>query len=378
MQDNILSGEQSLLLNTHLLNDLTKEELEVTTQALEIKNYESDSVIFAEGELSNDIYLVLEGDLIVGKTFASDGRFFEIAKLGKGRIFGEMAFLDNLPRSATIKSLTKVKLLTLSIKKLKLLNEIGKTIINKINFNIAKDIANNMREVDKKYVTSLHDKLEEYQKRTKFGSLFIAILVLFCVSDLINVLIAQYFPGKDLFHSGIFVWSYIVCLVVPLTVIFYKQYTLKEFGITTQGLGKALIDGLLFTVPMAIGLFGGKLVLLYLLPGLKLRDIDPNYHITILTLFSYLTHAFVQETLVRGGLQTALIQFYDDKKGYKSVILSSAVFSIFHMQFGLVIVIITFFAGIYFGYVKLKNNNIMCVTLVHFLSGMGSFALGII
>jgi len=60
-------------------------------------------IIFNEASPPNGIYLICSGLVEVLKN--SGGKEIMLARLGEGAIFGEMAIIDNVPRSATIKTL---------------------------------------------------------------------------------------------------------------------------------------------------------------------------------------------------------------------------------------------------------------------------------
>ncbi len=73
----------------------------------------ANSIIFSEGDLSSELYLVLAGDLrVLGKVDLDDQRKIKpgFGELGKGDVFGELVLFDDLPRSATVVSLTDVEL----------------------------------------------------------------------------------------------------------------------------------------------------------------------------------------------------------------------------------------------------------------------------
>ncbi len=69
-------------------------------------------LIFRQGELGTEMYIVHEGKVEI---FAvSDGQEKQIAVLEKGDFFGEMSLLDDLPRSASARALTDVRLLEIN------------------------------------------------------------------------------------------------------------------------------------------------------------------------------------------------------------------------------------------------------------------------
>ncbi len=69
-------------------------------------------VIFQDGNSGQSMYIVLEGQVEISKMLGDQKTI--LAKLGAGAIFGEMAILDNQPRSATATAVTNAVLLEIS------------------------------------------------------------------------------------------------------------------------------------------------------------------------------------------------------------------------------------------------------------------------
>jgi CRP/FNR family transcriptional regulator, cyclic AMP receptor protein len=64
-----------------------------------INEYAASQVIFEEGSIGRELFVVLGGSVSIVKM--AQGRPNVIATLGKGEFFGEMAVIDASPRSAT-------------------------------------------------------------------------------------------------------------------------------------------------------------------------------------------------------------------------------------------------------------------------------------
>jgi len=67
-----------------------------------------DKVIFWEGDEAKEMYVIESGRVKITKRVY--GIMVKIADLEKGDFFGEMALLDNAPRSATALAMGKVQL----------------------------------------------------------------------------------------------------------------------------------------------------------------------------------------------------------------------------------------------------------------------------
>ena len=66
-------------------------------------------IIFCEYEPGNDFYFIQEGEVKITKTVGNSIKTLDV--LGAGDIFGEMAILEEQPRSATATAITEVKAL---------------------------------------------------------------------------------------------------------------------------------------------------------------------------------------------------------------------------------------------------------------------------
>ena len=71
-----------------------------------------DTVVFFENEEGDFFFMILEGRIKV-TILGDDGREIILSVLGPGDFFGEMALLDNEPRSATAIAIEETELLSL-------------------------------------------------------------------------------------------------------------------------------------------------------------------------------------------------------------------------------------------------------------------------
>src|SRR5688500_16096621 len=66
------------------------------------REFNDGDLIFAEGDDSREMYVVVEGEVVVTKT--SQRGEITLATLKKGDFVGEMSLLESLPRSATARA----------------------------------------------------------------------------------------------------------------------------------------------------------------------------------------------------------------------------------------------------------------------------------
>ena len=72
-----------------------------------VRTYDAGEEIVREGEAGDALFIVLDGEALV---HAADA---EIAKLGRGQHFGEMALVDRAPRSASVTSLSDTRVMVI-------------------------------------------------------------------------------------------------------------------------------------------------------------------------------------------------------------------------------------------------------------------------
>ena len=96
-----------------LFQGLSHKEIADLDQYLDFINFEAGETVFEEGDKGEFVCFVLDGELDVIKK-SMNGTPTVIAKHGKGESIGEMALIDELPRSATLKARTPLSLTTLS------------------------------------------------------------------------------------------------------------------------------------------------------------------------------------------------------------------------------------------------------------------------
>ena len=101
----------ALLERAPVFAGLSRRLLGRLAAALFEKAYEAGDVVFREGDPGKGLFVVLEGTVAIGRT--TPGGEEQLATLEPGDSFGELALIDDLPRSATARVVAPSRLLIL-------------------------------------------------------------------------------------------------------------------------------------------------------------------------------------------------------------------------------------------------------------------------
>jgi len=104
--------EREVLRTVPIFSELADQDIASLAHLALRKRYPKDTVVFFENEEGDFFFTILEGRIKV-TILGDDGREVILSVLGPGDFFGEMALLDNEPRSATAIAVEESELLSL-------------------------------------------------------------------------------------------------------------------------------------------------------------------------------------------------------------------------------------------------------------------------
>jgi CRP/FNR family cyclic AMP-dependent transcriptional regulator len=90
-----------------LFQAVPKRDIRAIIQATSEVDVKAGKALVREGEAGRHLYVILAGEAVVTQR----GR--RVSRLGPGDFFGELAFLDHSPRSATVTAHTDMALMVL-------------------------------------------------------------------------------------------------------------------------------------------------------------------------------------------------------------------------------------------------------------------------
>ncbi|MGH9896214.1 MAG: Crp/Fnr family transcriptional regulator, partial [bacterium] len=95
-----MSTTAEVLRGLPYFSDLPEELLQTVCGLSEQIEIETGTVLIAEDSTSEEMYVLIDGELVVTKH--QDPRDIELARIGPGQVVGELALLDKAPRIASV------------------------------------------------------------------------------------------------------------------------------------------------------------------------------------------------------------------------------------------------------------------------------------
>jgi small-conductance mechanosensitive channel len=104
----------SALRAVDFLAAIPATELEKLSRSAEVHLYAEGEVIVRKGDTADDMYIVRSGQVAVMMTNGNAAQKREVASLGAGKFFGEMALMTGEPRTADVVAKTDAELLVIT------------------------------------------------------------------------------------------------------------------------------------------------------------------------------------------------------------------------------------------------------------------------
>ena len=97
------------LHNIEIFSGLSSEDLVLLQQHMAVRTYPKNTIILSEGDEASSLYVILSGGI---KVFLSndDGKEIVLNTQSAGEHFGELALLDDSPRSASVMTTEQSKM----------------------------------------------------------------------------------------------------------------------------------------------------------------------------------------------------------------------------------------------------------------------------
>ncbi|MFH1351265.1 MAG: cyclic nucleotide-binding domain-containing protein [Pseudomonadota bacterium] len=105
--------KEALLKNVDLFSALKRKVIKSLAASCVERSFKEGDALVEQGDSGRGLYIIVSGKVKIVKETVS-GDQLEIAILGPGEFFGEMAVLDDAPRSASVYALEETRCLLLT------------------------------------------------------------------------------------------------------------------------------------------------------------------------------------------------------------------------------------------------------------------------
>ncbi len=113
------------------------------------ESFRLGDIVFREGEVGDKLYIILDGKIRISREVSGMGEE-ALAVLGIGQAFGEMALIDDFPRSADARVHERCRLLVLSKDALEDLLFLDKDLGYEVLWNFVRILSTRLRETNDK------------------------------------------------------------------------------------------------------------------------------------------------------------------------------------------------------------------------------------
>lgn len=142
----MLPRRTELLQGMPIFGALREDALQVLLQRARTVERGAGDFFFREGDAANSMFVLEDGEAVVVKAWR--GRDFVLNQLGPGDCFGEMALMDLLPRSASVRADSACSAIEFSHDDLLHLYERDVEQFALLQMNIGREVCRRLRATD--------------------------------------------------------------------------------------------------------------------------------------------------------------------------------------------------------------------------------------
>ena len=121
------------------------------------REYPKDTMIFSEAQSGADMFIIQSGEVAISKVV--DGNEVTLALLHKGDMFGEMALLENKPRSASAIAHSDCKLMVVNLANFNQMVTTQPQLISRLTTTLAERLWSMYRQLDNANLSDPYQKM---------------------------------------------------------------------------------------------------------------------------------------------------------------------------------------------------------------------------
>lgn len=395
-----------VLEKSPLFSSLSKRQLKELLPLIKVLDYSAGEMIIYEHDEPVDLYVIWTGEVeILKKT--DEGLDLRISTLHADEVIGELALLDNSPRSASVRAIAPTKLLAISLSDLRTLGDNGfyqqlmdnlSALIQEVQkhkdrqpfyFTLVSNFANilseRMRRTNQVTIDSLTKELGHYKARIAMGKFMVSVIITIAVYMYTLVLLKELSPNA----VSTVIISIPLIIVFGVVMLFFMKssgYPLSSYGLTLNNWRPAVKESILFSVALIVFLVLTKWLAINLFPqfshlsliafnvGLQDSAAQQSMALYAVLILAYLIFTPIQELICRGGLQSALQELLiGPNRVWWAIIISNVLFSVTHLHVSFALAVSVLLPGLFWGWLYARHRTLVGVSLSHLICGGVAF-----
>lgn len=341
--------------------DLSLTELELVAHALQLQELAPGDYLIHEGDSSQDIYFIKHGEAEIIKRNQQTQQEFVISNVHAGDIVGEMAFIDGLPRSSSVRVINRPAFIyKLPISKS---SSTLAPIYDKILEKTAQFSLSRLRTINQNFIQNLTRQIKAVEEKNSFGYFFVFFFTLYTLTGIAE----RFLLTSDVSNSnGISLVIVSLLFLIPTACYLrYAPYPFSDFGLTCQGMWPALKTAALIIL---VGILASGALYFVIDRSLFYENVkfalDSLFKWNIFAVFLYV---FSSEFGIRGAIQNSLQKFLFAQNKKRAVWLTALLIWPANLYLGFQVSFIDFFINLFLGALFLRQQNLAGVVLLHFV-----------
>ena len=363
-----------------LFHGLSAQQVSQVSAMLRQKNIPHGEYVFHAGERSDELFIIVSGEVELLKEEPETGKRHRLMTLGTGASFGEGALYDAQVRTVSVRALGDCDVLALRIEDLHALPSVRDTLAARIKLNLGAQMARNLRELSDTTAKSLQELHDQAGARAKAEIFVTTTFVAICAYVFLLQAAVQYIHGKAA-TLALTIPSFAFFILLFLHAVKRSGQPLATYGVTTKCWKKAVLEACIFSVPIMMLAVFAKWMMIKFLPGMQDEELFGFMHnpesgggMKWIEVAAYVFFSPFQEFVVRGTMQGAFEDFLTGRhRVLKAILAANVVYSMLHLYMSLIFSAMVFIPGLVWGWLYSRHRTLIGVSLSHALCGVFAF-----
>lgn len=362
----------TLLKSFPVFGNLNEEELMTLASFSSLKIVNKNTVLIEEGKAAKYFYLLVKGSFAVVSSRELTNKI-AYDKVYPGEIIGEVPLFYQGTRTASVVAQTPAIVIAIPLQRFKELAK-GNWQYTKAMTSIARNMAKRLAASKNTYVR-VYKRFHHLNDSMIFNITTISLFIF--IVPVIKLLHENFS-----YHQAINTLFIGILALGALGAAKYAKVAWKDLGFTLENWKSSVFESLFFSFLAFLFLLFLKYLILHFYPNFNLANAlqentqDSNLSLLV-AIAIYSLFSVIQEFIARGCLQGPMSMLLMGRYvNVKAIVISNLLFSSFHVVYSYPLAIITFFPGLFWGWLYSRNPSLIGVSISHAI--LGTLALFIL